>query len=303
MKNLHIGRWLLGLLVLLASTVPSSAQTYIHVTDVIETGRSGAAQINRFFRKIELGMDSDKKKSFDATISDKMPKGCKLLAPSPGRTQITGLDDQKHTLTVAMDKVGGTTKLQFGLKGVPTIVKNRRCCECSGECGRACTIGFTYRTSVVALPGGLGKLSCAVAPTQIRVNRVSRIRINMVVDGTPLKDAVLQLKIPDSVQGAQIRLAKHSTGLKSVAPEMRQTELATRPGVGNQSFFVELEVRPSKPCKLVLPDFVKLEGKLTKPIRPLPTLNSPSKVVREQTSFSVVKSDLVISASTSTSMR
>jgi hypothetical protein len=294
MESMSLRRILVGLLIWIATCAPLSAQTYLQVTDVVETHRMGATAQTEFSRKIGLGKDSAKKNSFDVTVADILPSGCRLLSPLSSRMDITGLDCQKHPVTIAQKKIGKVTHLRLGFKGIPTLVKNRDCCDCSGECGRACSVEFTYRASMPGKPEGMGRVVCSVVPAYIHRDRYSRIRVSMEADGTPLKDAILLVAIPKKIQGAEVRLGNHSSGLRSSALVARGIGLTSRRGIGKQTFFVELDVKPTGQGTICLADFVKLEGRMPKPVRPVPSLERVSTAAPDQVTYAVTKCDLLI---------
>lgn len=282
---------LLSLLMAWALALPAIGQTHLQVVDIVEIRQTGSSSRTEFSRQIGLGVDSPKKSSFDAAVTDLLPAGIKLLSPSPGKTQITGLDAHKHPVSLVVKKTSKATEMRMGFENIPTLPQHSQCCDCSNDCDRACSIQYTYRTTAHSGSSGLGSLACSVSPSRIPTGKLSRVRITMKADATALKDAILEVDVPESSKGTTIKLHKAPPSLCPTS-RFRRIGLSSRPGVRRQSFVVELDVRPARKGRVDLIDCVRLEGLMSKPVRPMPRLDGGVKYTCDHSTYSALKYSL-----------
>lgn len=259
--------------VLLAAAIAAFAggQMHLAITDTLEVSMN-RPQGAQFSRKVGVGMDAPKKTVFDATLTDALPVGCKVLWPKAKTVQVKGSDGRRKVVGFDYQAQGKTTRLRMAFKGLSALVSKEKCCKCDGTCGRACDAEITYRTDA---PGGLqnlGRIGCSLDPANLRTGKPNKVRLTVDVDARPLKSAMLQIIVPSRLAGARLEVGKHSSDLTLYRTPDGKTCMTSKRGITARKCVVELTVTPSSRGKLVLTDLARVVGESPRSLRSVPSI-------------------------------
>jgi hypothetical protein len=277
---------------LLAAAVAALAggQLHLAVTDTLEVSQS-RPQLAEFSRKIGVGMDASKKTVFDATLSDTLPAGCKVLWPRAKTVQVKGPDGRQKAVRFESRAQGKTTRLRMTFKGLSALVSKQACCDCDGACGRACDVEVTYRTDAPGRLHDLGRISCSPDPAELKSGKPNKVRLTVDVDARPLKSAMLRITVPGTIAGARLVVGKHPADLAVYRTPDGKTCMTSSRGLTAHKYAVELTVTPSSRGKLVLKDWAQIIGESPRSLRPVPSLQGVKNSTSTHKTFARINSD------------
>lgn len=299
-KMSSVGKRIVPLIVALILVCAAGAADQaksLQTIDILEVTKTGSALESKLSRRIGVGMDAQAKTTFGAKVVDLLPVGCRLLSPGPCTTEVRGLDGRKHPVTLSSKSTGQGTELSLVFVGLPALPQGEKCCGCSGGCGRACSIEYTYYTTCGGDPTKWGDLSINPVPVHIPVKKSSKVSIAVKATKVNARDTVVVITIPAKAGGADIRVKSYSTSLRVVGSGgSGSIRLATKRGVGNTKLSVTLLVTPSGPGKIMIPGFAELAGRIPQHLRTSPAIVGQAGTPQDHQTYLRVRQALVLVA-------
>jgi hypothetical protein len=267
---------------------------YLQTTDELQislTGNSWQAQLTR---RMGIGSDARKPMSFNAILVDFLPIGIHLLSPQPGSMQITALDGKEHPMNISTQQEPNGTNLTLAFRDLPTLPTGEQCCDCSGDCDRACSAEFSYITNACYTPGQWGTLRIESSVKSITVGKATAVRLMLQAMSKSLDDPTLVVTFPAEVNGAKIVVKGYSPVLHSIQSPSKLTCLTIQHAFTGGVVYIDLDITPTKVGNLHLEGLAEIDGQLSKPIRSVPRVTNASIVNSTQITHISIRESLDI---------
>lgn len=290
------------LLACFAIAAPPSGKAsawHLQTIDVVTMTKDGAEWDAQLTRQLGIGMDGKPGTTFDAVLVDRLPSGMHLLSPDPGTLHPRAVDGSACPLTLSVHHAQKAESVQLDFHRLPTLPEGKQCCDCTtcgGNCGRACSVNFSYCTSAACPPGQAGTVQVSSSVLSLQAGKTGTVVLYITARPVKLRDTTLRVTIPDAVNGAKIHLKRYSPALHRVSSAPRLTRLATKKPFLTISLTIELAVTPSKAGTITLSDFAELYGLSNTPVRSAPCMLNAPHVVAEHKTYLRIKRNIEISA-------
>lgn len=206
---------------------------------------------------------------FTATVTDHLPPGAKILAPSGASwpAQSACKDPYKVSATLRPGNAGPA--LDLGFVDAPCLrpqAKADDCCGCGGEaCARACSVTVGYSSSVPDLePGRWARVMFKLSGQPLRVNQEGKVAAEIfthVLSGAP---AELSIWVPAKASNATVVVSGATDGAQT--KRLKGGTWVSLPATASAGHLkTSLSVLPTKAGTLNLGGLMRAQVRLSEP--------------------------------------